>query len=54
MFRFVNKKSKDSFWAAFSFFVPMENGPHYLGVKVKKDNNFLEILANTIMNVKEK
>ena len=40
-------------WAAFSFFVPMENGPHYLGVKVKKDNNFLEILANTIMNDKE-
>lgn len=37
-------------WAAFSTFIPQENGPHYLGVEIKKDNNFLEILANTIMN----
>jgi len=37
-------------WAAFSTFIPQENGPHYLGVDVKKDNKFLEILANTIMN----
>ena len=27
-------------WAAFSTFIPQENGPHYLGVEVKKDNNF--------------
>ncbi len=40
-------------WAAFSAFVPMENGPHYLGVSLKKDNNFLENLANTIMNDKD-
>ena len=39
-------------WAAFSTFIPQENGPHYLGVEVKKDNNFLEVLANTIMNKK--
>ena len=37
-------------WAAFSTFIPQENGPHYLGVEVKKDNKFLEILENTIMN----
>ena len=37
-------------WAAFSAFIPLENGPHYLGVDIKKDNNFLEILSNTIMN----
>ena len=37
-------------WAAFSTFIPQENGPHYLGLDVKKDNKFLEILANTIMN----
>ena len=40
-------------WAAFSTFIPMENGPHYFGIEVKKDNKFLEILANTIMNKKE-
>ena len=37
-------------WAAFSTFIPQENGPHYLGVQIKKDNNFLEMLSNTIMN----
>ena len=37
-------------WAAFSTFIPQENGPHYLGLDIKKDNKFLEILANTIMN----
>ena len=37
-------------WAAFSTFIPQENGPHYLGIDVKKDNKFLENLANTIMN----
>ena len=41
-------------WAAFSTFIPQENGPHYLGMEVKKDNNFLEILSNTIMNKEEK
>ena len=40
-------------WAAFSTFIPMENGPHYFGIEVKKENKFLEILANTIMNKKE-
>ena len=41
-------------WAAFSTFIPLENGPHYLGVDIKKDNNFLEILSNTIMSEEEK
>ena len=41
-------------WAAFSTFIPQENGPHCLGMEVKKDNNFLEILSNTIMNKEEK
>ena len=36
-------------WAGFSTFIPQENGPHYLGVEIKKDNNFLEMLSNTIM-----
>ena len=37
-------------WAAFSAFIPQENGPHYLGMQKKEGNNFLEMLSNTIMN----
>ena len=39
-------------WAAFSTFIPQENGPHYLAVKIKDNDNFLEVLSNTIMNNK--
>ena len=41
-------------WAAFSAFIPQENGPHYLGMEVKEGNCFLEMLSNTIMNKEEK
>ena len=36
-------------WAAFSEFITMENGPHYFGMYVKQDNNFLEMLTNIII-----
>ena len=36
-------------WAAFGTFIPRSDGPHYLGVDVKKNNNFLTKLENTIM-----
>ena len=36
-------------WAAFSTFIPQKDGPHYLGVKIKEKNSFLEDLAKTIM-----
>ena len=36
-------------WAAFGTFVPNNNGPHYLGVDVKKNNNFLDKLEKTII-----
>ena len=36
-------------WAAFGTFIPRNDGPHYLGVDVKKDNNFLSKLEKTII-----
>ena len=36
-------------WAAFSTFIPRNDGPHYLGIKVKNNNNFLKKLENTII-----
>ena len=36
-------------WAAFSTFIPRNDGPHYLGVSVKNNNNFLEKLEKTII-----
>ena len=36
-------------WAAFSTFIPNNNGPHYLGVSVKDNNNFLDKLEKTII-----
>ena len=36
-------------WAAFSTFIPRNDGPHYLGVDVKKGNNFLNKLEKTII-----
>ena len=35
-------------WAAFGTFIPRKDGPHYLGIDVKKNNNFLEKLEKTI------
>ena len=39
-------------WAAFSTFIPQINGPHYLAVKIKNNDNFLEVLTKTIVNKK--
>ena len=39
-------------WAAFSTFIPQINGPHYLAVKIKNNDNFLEVLTKTIINKK--
>ena len=36
-------------WAAFGTFIPRNDGPHYLGVDVKKNNNFLAKLEKTII-----
>ena len=36
-------------WAAFGTFLPRNDGPHYLGVDVKKNNNFLDKLEKTII-----
>ena len=36
-------------WAAFSTFIPRNDGPHYLGVCVKDNNNFLDKLEKTIV-----
>ena len=36
-------------WAAFGTFIPRKDGPHYLGVEVKKNNNFLTKLEKTII-----
>ena len=36
-------------WAAFGTFIPRNDGPHYLGVSVKNNNNFLEKLEKTII-----
>ena len=36
-------------WAAFSTFIPQIDGAHYLSVKIKKNNNFLKTLSETIM-----
>ena len=36
-------------WAAFATFIPRKDGPHYLGVEVKKNNNFLTKLEKTII-----
>jgi inosine-uridine nucleoside N-ribohydrolase len=36
-------------WAAFGTFIPKNDGPHYLGVDLKKDNNFLKRLEKTII-----
>ena len=36
-------------WAAFATFIPKNDGPHYLGVDLKKDNNFLKRLEKTII-----
>ena len=36
-------------WAAFGTFIPRNDGPHYLGVDVKTNNNFLEKLEKTII-----
>ena len=37
-------------WAAFGTFIPRNDGPHYLGVDVKQNNNFLDKLEKTIIN----
>ena len=37
-------------WAAFGTFIPRNDGPHYLGVDVKTNNNFLEKLEKTIIS----
>ena len=37
-------------WAAFSTFIPRNDGPHYLGVDVKKNNTFLKKLEDTIID----
>ena len=36
-------------WAAFSTFIPRNDGPHYLGVDIKEGNNFLNKLEKTII-----
>ena len=36
-------------WAAFGTFIPRNDGPHYLGIDVKQNNNFLEKLEKTII-----
>ena len=36
-------------WAAFGTFIPNNDGPHFLGVDVKKNNNFLSKLENIII-----
>ena len=36
-------------WAAFGTFIPRNDGPHYLGIDVKKNNHFLEKLEKTIV-----
>ena len=36
-------------WAAFGTFIPRNDGPHYLGVGVKENNNFLTKLEKTII-----
>ena len=36
-------------WAAFGTFIPRNDGPHYLGIDVKKNNNFLDKLEKTII-----
>jgi hypothetical protein len=38
-------------WAAFSTFVPRNDGPRYLGIKVKNNNNFLKKLENTMIGI---
>ena len=38
-------------WAAFGTFIPRKDGPHYLGIDVKKNNNFLEKLEKTISGI---
>ena len=38
-------------WAAFSTFIPQKDGPHFLGVKIKEDNNFIYNLEQIIMKV---
>ena len=38
-------------WAAFSTFIPRNDGPHYLGIKVKNNNNFLKKLENTMIGI---
>lgn len=40
-------------WAAFGTFIPRNDGPHYLGVDVKKNNNFLSKLEKTIIGEEE-
>jgi purine nucleosidase len=40
-------------WAAFGTFIPRNDGPHYLGVEVKKNNNFLNKLEKTIIGEEE-
>ena len=36
-------------WAAFGTFIPRNDGPHFLGVDIKKNNNFLDKLEKTII-----
>ena len=36
-------------WAAFGTFIPRNDGPHYLGIDEKKNNNFLDKLEKTII-----
>jgi len=36
-------------WAAFGTFIPRNDGPHFLGVDVKKNNNFLSNLEKIII-----
>ena len=36
-------------WAAFGTFIPRNDGPHFLGVDVKKNNNFLSRLEKFII-----
>ena len=36
-------------WPAFGTFIPKNDGPHFLGVDVKKNNNFLSKLENIII-----
>ena len=40
-------------WAAFSTFIPQNNGPHYFAVKIKDNSDFIETLTKTIINNKQ-